>query len=52
MKGYFELSFSSIVDLRRVRPVGSWNLNPGILKLFTWTKDFNPKTQNKTSVQV
>lgn len=51
-KGFFELSFSSIEDLRRVRSVGTWNLNPGILKLFTWTKDFNPKNLNQTSVQV
>jgi hypothetical protein len=51
-KGYFELSFSSIEDLRRVRSVGSWNLHPRILKLFTWTQDFNPRTQNQTFVQV
>ena len=51
-KGFFELSFSSIEDLRRVRHVGTWNIKPCILKLFTWTKDFNPKNQNQTSVQV
>jgi len=51
-KGFFELYFSSIEDMRRVRSMGSWNLNPGILKLFTWTHDFNHKIQNQTSVQV
>jgi hypothetical protein len=28
------------------------NLNPGLLKLFAWTRDFNPKLQHNTSVQV
>lgn len=41
-KGYFEFSFSSIKDVRRVRSITSWNLNPGFLKLFPWSKDFNP----------
>jgi hypothetical protein len=51
-KGYFEFTFSSLEDVRRVRSVPSWNINPGILKLFAWTKDFNPKLQQNTSVQV
>jgi hypothetical protein len=51
-KGFFELSFSSLEDLRRVRSVGTWNVKPGILKLFTWTKDFSTKNQHQTSVQV
>jgi hypothetical protein len=33
-KGFFEFTFSSLEDVRRVRSVSSWNLNPGILKLF------------------
>jgi hypothetical protein len=41
-KGYFEFNFSTLEDVRRVRSVPSWNLNPGFLKLFAWTKDFNP----------
>jgi hypothetical protein len=49
-KGYFEFTFSSLEDVRRVRSVPSWNLNPGLLKLFAWTKDFNPKLQQNTSV--
>jgi hypothetical protein len=51
-KGFFEFTFSSLEDVRRVRSVPSWNLNPGLLKLFAWSKDFNPKMQHNTSVQV
>jgi hypothetical protein len=51
-KGYFEFTFSSLEDVRRVRSVPSWNLNPGFLKFFAWTKDFNPKMQHNTSAQV
>jgi hypothetical protein len=51
-KGYFEFTFSSLEDVRRVRSIPSWNLNPGILKFFAWTKDFNPRSQHNTSAQV
>jgi hypothetical protein len=51
-KGFFEFTFSSLEDVKRVRYVPSWNLNPGLLKLFAWTKDFNPKLQHNTSAQV
>ncbi|WJX25654.1 hypothetical protein P8452_14674 [Trifolium repens] len=51
-KGFFEFTFSSLEDVRRVRSVPSWNLNPGLLKLFAWSKDFNPKHQHHTSAQV
>lgn len=51
-KGYYEFSFSSVEDMRRVRTVGSWNLNPGILKLFAWSKDFNPNFQHQTTTHV
>jgi hypothetical protein len=51
-KGFFEFTFSSLEDVKRVRSVPSWNLNPGLLKLFAWTKDFNPKLQHNTSAQV
>jgi len=33
-RGFYEFSFSSLEDMRRVRSIGSWNLSPGILKLF------------------
>jgi hypothetical protein len=51
-KGFYEFSFSSLEDVRRVRSVASWNLNPGFLKLFAWTSDFNPNLQRNTSAQV
>jgi hypothetical protein len=51
-KGYFEFTFSSLEDVRRVRSIPSWNLNPGLLKFFAWSKDFNPKMQHNTSAQV
>ncbi|GAU40165.1 hypothetical protein TSUD_292700 [Trifolium subterraneum] len=40
------------LDMRRVRSIGTWNLSPGILKLFAWTSDFNPSLQQQTSAQV
>jgi hypothetical protein len=35
-----------------VRAVNSWKLNHGFLKLFPWTKDFNPSLQKQSSAQV
>lgn len=51
-KGFYEFTFSSLEDLRRIRYVASWSLSPRILKLFTWTKEFNPNMQNQSTVQV
>ncbi|MCH80720.1 DUF4283 domain protein, partial [Trifolium medium] len=51
-KGFYEFTFSSLEDVRRVRSVASWNINPGLLKLFAWTKDFNPNLQQHSSAQV
>jgi hypothetical protein len=51
-KGFFEFTFSTLEDVKRVRSTPSWNLNPGLLKLFAWSRDFNPKLQHNTSVQV
>jgi len=51
-KGFYEFSFSCLEDVKRVRSIASWNLNPGILKLFTWTKDFSPNVQNSSLAQV
>jgi hypothetical protein len=51
-RGFFEFSFTSLEDVRRVRSHASWNLNPGMLKLFAWSKDFNPRYQHNTSAQV
>ncbi|XP_058755862.1 uncharacterized protein LOC131629080 [Vicia villosa] len=51
-KGYFEFMFSNAEDVRRVRAAGSISLNPGSLRLFAWTKDFNPAAQHNTAAQV
>jgi hypothetical protein len=51
-KGYYEFCFSSLEDVRRVRSVVSWNINPSFLKLFAWSGDFNPSLQRNTSAQV
>ncbi|MCI06218.1 pectin acetylesterase [Trifolium medium] len=51
-KSFYEFSFSSLEDVQTVRSVGSWNLSPGLLKLFTWSKDFNPNIQHQTTAQV
>lgn len=41
-KGFYEFTFYFVEDMRWVRTHGSLNLNPGTLKLFAWSKDFNP----------
>jgi len=51
-KGFYELTFSCLEDVKHVKSLSSWNLNLGIMKLFTWTKDFCPSLQNNTSAQV
>lgn len=51
-KGYYEFIFTSLEDVKRVRSVAAWNLSPGNLKLFAWSKDFSPKTQQNSSAQV
>jgi hypothetical protein len=51
-KGFYEFCFSSLEDVKRVRSVASWNLQPGFLKLFAWTSDFNPNLQKNTTAQV
>ncbi|KEH27876.1 DUF4283 domain protein [Medicago truncatula] len=51
-KGYYEFCFSTLEDLKRVRSNASWNLNPGILKLFSLTKDFCPSLQTSTTAKV
>lgn len=50
-RGYYEFSFSSVEYLRSVRPVSSWNLKPGVLRLFSWTADFSPLNQRHTTAQ-
>ena len=51
-RGYFEFTFSSDTDLCMVWASGTVNLQPGILRLFEWTKDFNMNKQSNTYAQV
>ncbi|XP_058783717.1 uncharacterized protein LOC131658440 [Vicia villosa] len=51
-KVFFEFTFLSIEDFRRVLLVNSWNLSHGILKLFPWSKNSNPAMLGQTSTQV
>lgn len=51
-KGFYEFSFSCLENVKKVRSIASWNLNLGLLKLFTWTNDFSPSVQNSSSAQV
>lgn len=51
-KGFYEISFSSLDDVKRVRASPFWNLDPGTLKLFPWTKDFNSNLQKVSTSQV
>jgi hypothetical protein len=34
---------SSLEDVRKVKLVASWSINPNMLKLFGRSKDFNPR---------
>jgi len=47
-KGFYEFEFSSLEDMWFVLGVGSWQLSPGFLRLFSWTKDFVPSTMKST----
>jgi hypothetical protein len=51
-RGFYQFVFSTLEDVRRVRSIASWNLNPGMLKFFAWSKDFNPRLQQNVYVQV
>lgn len=50
-KGFFEFVFQSADDLQKVRSSSSWNLQPGTLKVFGWTKDFDPSNVRITTTQ-
>ncbi|MCI05414.1 pectin acetylesterase [Trifolium medium] len=50
-KGFYGFYFSSLKDVQSVRSVASWNLSPGILKLFSWSKDFNSTAQQHSTAQ-
>ncbi|XP_019447216.1 PREDICTED: uncharacterized protein LOC109350434 [Lupinus angustifolius] len=50
-KGFYEFSFSTMEDMRKICSIGTWNLKPGILRLFLWTPDFNLNHQKQTHSQ-
>jgi len=51
-KSLYEFTFTCLEDVKRILSIASWNLNPGIMKLFAWSRDFNPNLQSSTSAQV
>ena len=51
-KGFFELYFSSIEDIKQVWASGVVNLKPGFMRFYGWTKDFIPKVQAQTHAHV
>ncbi|GAU38059.1 hypothetical protein TSUD_146170 [Trifolium subterraneum] len=51
-KGSTLLSVVVVKNVRTVRSFASWNRSPGLLKLFVWTHDFNPRAQHNSSAQV
>jgi len=44
--------FPPFEDAISMRTVGTWNLNPSMLKLFVWSSDFNLNTQRNSYAQV
>jgi len=51
-KGYFELNFNSVEDMRRIWALGTVNLKPGLMRFYRWTKDFAPQAQSQTHAQI
>ena len=51
-KGFFELRFNSIEDMRRIWALGAVNLKPGLMRFYCWSKDFTPQAQSQTHAQV
>ena len=51
-RGFYEIQFATIENLRLVWAQGTVNLKPGVLRLSQWTEDFNPYTQHQTHAQI
>ena len=51
-KGYFTIILHSEEDRQCIWSMGSLHLNPGILRLQSWTPNFNPHKQKLTNTQV
>ena len=47
-RGYYDFLFEQADDLRRVWAAGNIALNPGLLHLSQWTKNFNHYSQKQT----
>lgn len=50
-KGFYEFSLSSLEDQYRIRSFGSWNVNPSVLRLSSWTPDFHQNNIRQTHAQ-
>jgi len=47
-KGYYAFLFEHLDDLSRIWTGGTVSLQPGLLRLSQWTKDFNHNSQTQT----
>ena len=47
-KGYYAFLFEHLDDLSRIWTGGTVSLQPGLLLLSQWTKDFNHNSQTQT----
>jgi len=50
-KEFYEFSFSSLEDMKRVLAIGTWNLSRGIVRIFAWIKDFMLASMKLTKTQ-
>jgi len=46
--GFYDFFFQNPTDLARIWAAGSVSLQPGLLRLSQWTKDFHHDTQKQT----
>lgn len=51
-KGFFELNFNSVEDMRQIWALGTINLKPGLMRFYCWSKDFAPQAQSQTHAQI
>jgi len=47
-RGFYDFFFQNSTDLTRIWAAGSVSLQPGLLRLSQWTKDFHHDTQKQT----
>lgn len=52
IKGFYEFLFSSIEDMLIVRALDVINMALTMLKIFSWTRDFNLNLQQESTTQV